>query len=142
MRHELPFLVLHGAIIAKLLVVAATAGGPGLVWLVRRKRDAKQARSELHARLGLVAAPTDGEATVRGTLREAGPQRWLDCAGERIDLEGEIRVVRGTRATWRRKQSTASQFVRDGDDVIASGQLARRPGDNAAASSYRSMATG
>src|SRR5512140_848271 len=105
---ELPFLVVYGAIVAKVLVAGTTVAGLGLAWWARKKRDAAHARSELGARLGRVVAPVEGEATVRGTLRESGGRRWLDCAGERIDLEGEVHVVRGTHATWRRGQATAS----------------------------------
>lgn len=138
---ELPFLVVYGAIVAKVLVAGMTVAILGLVWRTRKKRDAEQARRELGARLERVVAPVEGEATGRGTLRERGGRRWLDCAGERIDLEGEVHVVRGTHATWRRRQAAASHSVRDGDDVIAFGRVTRRPGDEDTASSYRSAVT-
>jgi hypothetical protein len=135
----LPFLVVYGAIVAKVLVAAATVAGTYLVWKTRWVSDAEWAQAELTARLKRVVAPMEGRRTVRGTLRECGDRRWVDCAGEQIDLEGEIYVVRGTQM---RRAAATGLSVRDGDDVIVSGQLAPRLGEEDVASSYRSAVTG
>jgi len=139
---ELPFLVVHGALVAKLLVLLMVLTMLGVVWRVRRKTDADRARSALEEWLRQVGAPAEGDVTLSGTLRDAGGQRWLDCAGERVDLAGEVHVARGTRVTWSRWQRTASQSVSDGDDVLASGRLVRQLGNERAADGYRSAATG
>lgn len=68
--------------------------------------------------------------------REDGGRCWLDCGGEPVDLEGEVRVVRGTRARWRWRDPHPVHRVGGGDQVLARGWLTRR-GGGAADASYR-----
>lgn len=137
---ELSFLVVHGGVVAKALVAATTAAGLAVVWRDRWRRDAAKTERTLRTHRERITAPVDGDVTVIGTLREEGDLRWLDCAGQRIHLAGELHVVRGTRMTWPHGQSAARHTVCDGDAVIATGKLARTP-SSVEPSSYRGDAT-
>jgi hypothetical protein len=143
----MPWYVAHGNIVAWLLVGIVAVAPLGVIRLVRARRDRKLAREDRAPFEIGSRAPGEGPITVRGILRggtvtwtetSSGvklvrPETlWLEHEGERIDLVGEILVVRGTRATatWR----TRSYEVREGDNVIVRGTASRTT------SSYREQA--
>ena len=135
---ELPFLAVHGGIIAKLLVGAIAGIASGAVWVVRVRGDLQRARRDVRARARTATRLSEGVVALRGVWREDRGRRWLDCGGEPVELDGEIRVLRGTRARWRWRDPGPIHRVADGDEVLAHGRLARRADD--AAASYREPA--
>ena len=110
---ELPWLVVHGAVFWKVLLVIATAAvffgwiGVG-TW--RRRRAARMWARGFARR---VAAPNEGAVVLEGVLRGGGVRTlhdethraasdrdrelWLECHGERVQLEGPIELAHGTR---------------------------------------------
>jgi hypothetical protein len=164
---RLPFLVEHGPIVWRGLAVIAAAVAIAVVRRARARRERRATARELAVRTAEVTAPVEGRATVRGTLRggraasvsllhlrgprpyydERSPGLWLDCDGQRVELVGAIRVVRGTRAVSTRDRRSAvpddelavrsspilhrlpalAVSVRDGDEVFATARLAPRP---------------
>ena len=165
---RLPFLVEHGPIVWQGLAAIAAAVAIAVVRRVRARREHRATARELAARTAEVTAPVEGSATVRGTLRggraasvsllhlrgprpyydERAPALWLDCDGQRVELDGAIRVVRGTRAVSTGDRRCAlpddelavrsspilhrlpalAVSVRDGDEVFAAARLVPRPG--------------
>jgi len=176
---RLPFLVEHGAILWQGLAAAAAVLAIAVVRRARARRERRATARDLAACAAQVTAPVAGRATVRGTLRggraasvsllhlrgprpyyhERAPELWLDCDGERVALDGAIRVVRGTRVVSSRDRGSAipddelavrsspvlhrlpavAVSVRDGDDVFVTAHLAPRPGDEVRG--YREAAT-
>jgi hypothetical protein len=129
--HRLPFLVVHGAIVAKLLVLAAAVLASCAVRVVRYALDRRCARRALRERARVITGLAEGSVALHGVWREDRGRCWLDCGGEPVDLDGEVRVVRGTRARWRWRDRAPIHRVHSGDEVIASGQLTRRGGAEA-----------
>lgn len=165
---RLPFLVEHGPIVWQGLAAIAAGVAIGIVRRARARREQRRTAHELAARAAEATAPVEGRATVRGTLRggraasvsllhlrgprpyydERAPELWLDCDGQRVALDGAIRVVRGTRVVSTRDRRSAvpddelavrsspilhrlpamAVSVRDGDDVFVTARLAPRPG--------------
>jgi hypothetical protein len=121
----LPFLVEHGWLVSKLLCAACGAVGAATVWLVGRWRDLRRTRRRVRDQLRTAGAPAIGATMVRGVIHEASGERWLVIGGERVELSGNIRVVRGTRTRWSLGAMSVTHAVDDGDEVIARGQLAR-----------------
>jgi hypothetical protein len=175
---ELPFLVVHGALAWKILAAATAAGAlAGPLWL-RRRAERRRAAADLAELSAGVSAPTDGPAAVRGVLRGGSAQTlavafatradrlhhdrsdglWLDCDGERVDLIGPVRVLRGSCGQASRGlpralpeairaqepdpgQAARLAIIADGDVVIARGRLARRA-SAAEVNDYRAPAGG
>ncbi|HEX3758449.1 MAG TPA: hypothetical protein VHW23_07065 [Kofleriaceae bacterium] len=165
---SLPFLVEHGAIVWQGLAALAAVSAVGAVRRARARWERRATARDLAAYAAQTTAPVEGRATIRGTLRggraasvsllhlrgprpyydERAPQLWLDCDGERVALDGAIRVVRGTRVVSTRDRRSAipddelavrsspvlhrlpamAVSVRDGDDVFVTAHLASRPG--------------
>lgn len=165
---RLPFLVEHGPVVWQGLVAIAAAVAILVVRRARARWERRATARELAARAAGTTAPVEGRATVRGTLRggraasisllhlrgprpyydERAPALWLDCDGQRVELDGAIRVVRGTRIVTTRDRRSAvpddelavrsspilhrlpamAVSVRDGDDVYVTARLAPRPG--------------
>lgn len=165
---RLPFLVEHGPIVWRGLAAIAAIVAIAAVRRVRAYREHRATARELAACAAAATAPVEGRATVRGTLRggraasvsllhlrgprpyydERAPELWLDCDGQRVALDGAVRVVRGTRAVSSRDRRSAvpddelavrsspilhrlpalAVSVRDGDEVFATARLAPRPG--------------
>jgi hypothetical protein len=165
---RLPFLVEHGPIVWRGLAAIAAIIAIAVVRRARTYREHRATARELAACAAAATAPVEGRATVRGTLRggraasvsllhlrgprpyydERAPELWLDCDGQRVALDGAIRVVRGSRAVSSRDRRSAvpddelavrsspilhrvpalAVSVRDGDEVFATARLAPRPG--------------
>lgn len=135
---ELPFLVVHGAVIAKLVVGVPAAAGLGAILLTRRRRDRRAARQIVAAWTAQVTGPTEGEVTLCGVFRETATEAWLEVAGERVVLATPPTVLRGSRARWSWHAATPSHTIADRDEVVVRGQLARQADGTAdAAASYR-----
>jgi hypothetical protein len=131
----LPLLVEHGWLISKLIVVLCAGVGVISIIALRRMRVARAARAEVLRRRATVAAPTEGNVTLRATYRERDGARWLEDGDQRIELVGDLRVVLGTSERWPRDASSPVASVRDGDDVVVRGRFART--ENAANASVR-----
>lgn len=111
---QLPFLVVHGAAVWKVLDLALAGGTLGLARQVRHWRARRRARALAGLRLSVLTAIAEGPAWVRGRLRggslatlargEAHEDRgagaaWLEGeGGARIELAGAPRVLAGSRA--------------------------------------------
>ena len=172
---QLPWLIAHGAWVWK--VVAAASAGEAIRLGRRRayRRAVQGTDAALAARLAQVTAPVAGEVTVRGVLRggeiasvfvarpgddelayavDAPRRRWVDCDGERVELAGEIRVVRGARPDAARaaagdgaqlhapaavRQLDGWASVDDGHEVLVTARLAPEAGR--AATGYRDAST-
>lgn len=134
---ELPFLVVHGQIVAMLLVLAVAAIACVPIRWVRRALDRRRARRDVRVRARTATALAEGGVALHAVWREAGGRCWLDVGGEPVDLEGELRVVRGTRARWRWRDPRPVHQLCSGDEVLACGQLSRRGDGAAAEASYR-----
>src|SRR5262245_49721127 len=93
MMAGLPFLVVHGALIAKLLVGLAVIVGFGGVLALRDLAARRAARREVEELAGKVTAPHEGRGVVRGAYRG----KWLDCAGEKIAIADPM-IVYGSHA--------------------------------------------
>ena len=121
---SLPALVVWGAVISKAIVVGIPAAAAALVYRVRRRRDLARALTDVD-RLGLgIDAPREGPIAVLGSYHcTPGTEAWLDCDGERVTLDGDVSIVRGTVARWKRGVRTYA--LRDGDAVIALGRMSR-----------------
>lgn len=111
---SVPFVVVHGAVIWKLSLVAVTGAVLALVALVRRRRAHRAVIAKLVA-LGHRSDP----GVVRGTLGggelatltaaasdrsgmivEARPEAlWIETTEGRVTLDGVVRVVAGSHAT-------------------------------------------
>ncbi|HEX4416720.1 MAG TPA: hypothetical protein VH165_02425 [Kofleriaceae bacterium] len=112
-HHDLPFLIVHGAAVWKLLLVGLVA----LVALLHGVWRRVHARRAARAAVSALDRET-GEGVVRGTLGgegvgplastliadkgpahdERAPEIWIETADGRVALEGAIRVVTGSRA--------------------------------------------
>jgi hypothetical protein len=160
---DLPLLVVHGALIAKLAVVVLAAAGLVALTQRRRRAERRRTRDAVAARSVALTGLAPGFASLRGRLEgtactlteiegfsgDAGHHRSellvVDVAGERVELTGDVRVVRGTVATagWRAMPpgtpSVLTQDTRrgprrlfsigDGAEVVAQGVLERRAAD-------------
>ncbi|MEO8705259.1 MAG: hypothetical protein ABI867_34775 [Kofleriaceae bacterium] len=119
---NLPFLIEHGAVIAKVAVATIAVCGLAAFQLVRRHRDRRQARRDAD-RLSLsVDEPRLGPIAVVGRFCET--DRSLTVSGARVALDGEIIIIRGSRARWTRGTRTYS--IHDGDQIIAVGDMTNR----------------
>ena len=118
---DLPFLVVHGALIAKLAVALIASAWFAFVMISRRQRERRRTHHIVAARAVALTALVPGFASLRGRLHgtactlteiegvtgDAGHERsdplFVDVAGARVELTGTVRVVRGTHATagWR-----------------------------------------
>lgn len=176
---RLPFLVEYGAVVWKAIAVIAGALAIAAVRRYHARWAQRATARELAARAARTTAPVEGVTTIRGTLRGGGaasisilhlrgarpyyderaPKLWLDCDGERIALDGPIRVVRGSRVVSTRDRGSAvpedelavrssavlhrltavTVSVRDGDPVFVSAQLSPRAGSDALG--YREAST-
>ena len=140
---ELPFLVVHGWWIAKLLVIACGALGLVVIRALRRRAERKDIEMQLLARTGALCGLEVGPVSVRGQLRgravttfalDGTPARersetvTIEVEGRPVEVRGDIDVVRGSqaRASYRRGRTFT---VADGDEVIAKGTLAHVAGD-------------
>jgi hypothetical protein len=131
----LPVLVAWGSVISK-LVVAALAGGAVLGYrALRNRRDVRAALGDARRMTLSVDEPREGPIAVAGIYHADG---WLDCGGQRVVLVGELSIVRGSSATWKRGVRTYA--LRDGDGVVAIGRMSRRAG--ADGTDYREAAGG
>ncbi len=117
MQADLPFLIIHGAWIWIVPVVAVTGGAIGLMGLVRRYIARKDARARA-AKLdttdpGVVRGKLGGgSAATLSVTRDHVVSRldwreselWIDTGDGKVLLDGTIRVVAGARTVARRKK--------------------------------------
>jgi hypothetical protein len=152
---ELPVLVVHGAILWKVLLAVLVAASFGLVTLVRVCWLRWRVRADVRARLGNAGRLDEGYACFRGRLRDgalatlaggrvrhhhADGQPYIECAdGQHVELAGVHRVVVGSRAAtsrWGVPAGTPPSIgdrggrwilhsVEGGDAIVARGKLAR-----------------
>lgn len=137
---ELPFLLVHGAIVWKVLLVALIFATFGIIAVIRSWCVRRAARSQVAWSSRKLTPLAEGPVTLRGRLHgyvrtiDTG-DAWhhdrhdlvlLDCGGERIELIGNAATVHGSRTTrvswWQR---SLLRGVHDGDDVIVKGTLRR-----------------
>jgi hypothetical protein len=95
----------------------------GIIQLLRRRGDVKRARIAVRLVTYSISEPRQGPIAVTGVYRESQSERWMECKGQRVALEGPVEVVRGTRGRWQRGVRTYT--VRDGEVVIALGIMSR-----------------
>jgi tetratricopeptide (TPR) repeat protein len=162
---RLPFVVVHGWWISKVLVVACGALALLVAWLFARRKEHRRVARERAKRGEVVVGLKAGQVTIHGKLRgraatafgdigrivrERSDEVVLDVDGQSVVLRGEIEVVAGTRAAATRRgvppgfvTHTASgpwraYAVGDGDEVFATGKLSNVAGS--AEGAYRDSA--
>ncbi|MGE5182683.1 MAG: hypothetical protein ACM31C_11500 [Acidobacteriota bacterium] len=116
-------LVDNGDVISYALAGVLAVVGLVVVQLVRRRRDLRKARDAVRLVTYSIAEPRPGPVAVKEVWRAGGEPR-IECGGERVFIEGEPDVQRGTRARWARGVRTYA--VREGEAVIAIGVMAKR----------------
>lgn len=137
---RLPFLVVHGALVWKVLLAVLVAATLAIGHAIRGALARRRARSVRDALMATVSAPRPGAIVVRGRVCDGAAfddpstSLVLDCDGERVVLVGAIHVEQGS--TVRRDASTLVCSVRVGDEVLAAGTLAMAPAP-AEPASYR-----
>jgi len=120
-------LVDNGVAIGYGLVGALAVLGLVVVQLFRRRADVKKAR-EAHRLASLSVNPLRaGPIAVTGTYRATTGERWLECSGQRVALDGDVHVVAGTRGRW--KAGTRTYSLRDRDPVVAIGVMSKQGAD-------------
>jgi hypothetical protein len=119
-------LVRYGDVIGYAVVGVIALIALGVIQLIRRRRDVGRARVAVRLVTYSICEPRQGPVAVTGTYHESPRERWIDCRGQRVSLEGGIDVVRGTRASWQR--GTRTYALRDGDSVYAIGVMSRIQG--------------
>src|SRR5688572_11818313 len=115
---DLPFTLVHGAWVWKVLVVLAIALALGVQIGARWLRARRTARGDAREWSGRATALHDGDVIVRATVRggtattlAVGEARFhhrddglrFEAGGEPIAVDGEVDVVHGTRAATRRR---------------------------------------
>jgi hypothetical protein len=141
---NLPFLIVHGALIWKVCVGAMALAPFPVIRLFRRLRANRGARRHIleqmiHVTPALRAGPAvlygrlgGGHAwTVargRTQIDESSGELWIDFRGERIVLPDSIRVERGTRVAHKRSWWCASRVttIGPGDEILVTGYLEER----------------
>jgi hypothetical protein len=156
---DLPVLITYGAWIAPVAVLAMSGLLLGATELWRRWRERRRVADEIAVRMSGTTAFAPGYVAMQGQLHGSAAslvspdiaaisdvsQRsetlWIDVAGERVDLVGEVRVLCGTRraACWGALPKGTPAALRDGipgsrrrlfavgdgDDVFVQGVLQR-----------------
>src|SRR5262249_31716673 len=118
---DLPFLMIHGAWIWIVPVVAVTGGAIGGTGPVRRwwaRKDARGRPAKLHTPApGIVRGTLGGgsAATLAVTRYQVvprldwrEPELWIDTGEGKVILDGTIRVVAGARTVARRRKPPVS----------------------------------
>ncbi|HEY5946113.1 MAG TPA: hypothetical protein VIV40_11510, partial [Kofleriaceae bacterium] len=118
------YLVQYGEVIGYAAVGVFALISLGIIQLMRRRADAKKARIAVRLASYSISEPRQGPIAVTGTHHQTQSERWLECKGQRVTLDGPVEVVRGTRARWQRGERTYT--VKDGDVAIAIGIMSRR----------------
>jgi hypothetical protein len=122
---ELPFLIVYGAWVWKVLLVVIPVAIVATRWALSLRRLTVAARAAVAAALARRATRlAEGEIVVVGTLRDDA----VECGGERIAFDGSITVPHGEPPD-------------EGDDVIVQGVLVRRA-DASTGRDYRTAAGG
>lgn len=165
---ELPFLVVHGAFVWKVLLVVLVGGTAAITIAVRNRTARKRARAIATELVREVKPLAEGAACVRGVLRDGSLHTLsrtnvdrdhlegtpvVECDdGRRIAIARAARVVAGSRATSSTlrvptatpdpladiKGAWVLSSVREGDEVVVRGTAKRAPQD----ASYRDDASG
>lgn len=117
------YLIRYGDVIGYVVVGLIAVLALGVVQLLRRRRDLGRARVAVRLVTYSICEPRQGPVAVTGTYRESQSERWIDAKGQRVSFDGNIDVVRGTRARWQR--GTRTYALRDRDEVIAIGVMSR-----------------
>lgn len=152
---HLPFTVVHGRMISGVLVATGGVLGVLAVRLLRGRSERAFVAYQRKKRVGAAGALVAGRATIRGQLRgraamavshdgtairERSDELVLDVNGTLVEIRGDVDVAGGTRAkaSWRQgppglvakqaRDAWRAYEVRDGDDVIATGELANVAG--------------
>ena len=116
---ELPFLVVHGALVSKILVLAGAALGVAAMWLLALRRERERLRWQRATRGAVLRSLAPGTATIIGTLRgraatassslgkvirTRSDELVLEVEGTPVALRGDVEVTAGSRAraSWRR----------------------------------------
>jgi len=120
---DLELLVEQGEVIGYALIGVLALLGFTVIHLLRRRGDLKRARMAVHLASLSINEPRPGPIAVTGSYHEATTQRWLECNGQRVAIDGGIDVVRGTRARWR--DGARTYTVGTGDTVIAIGVMSK-----------------
>jgi hypothetical protein len=153
---QLPFLVVHGALVWKLLLVGLVAATYAVSYALRQRGARKVARDEIARQLREVSNPKPGASTIRGRIKsgaaltarqpdasfDAPPgELTIDCEGTLVELVGTVRVEHGatTSGSWRAPNGVVAGLVRSnptllrsvgiGDEVIVSGVLVEGPAE-------------
>ena len=116
-------LIEYGEVVGYAVIFLFALGGLGIVQMFRRRGDVKKARLAVRLVSHSLAEPRVGPVAVTGTWHEEKGDRWLQCWGQRVTLDGPVEVVRGTSARW--KGGTRTYAVSDGDTVITIGVMSK-----------------
>jgi len=117
-------LIEYGDVVGYVVIALFAFLGLGLVQLFRRRGDVKKARVAVRLVSHSIAEPRVGPVAVTGTYHESEGERWLQCWGQRVVLDGPVEVMRGTSARW--KGGQRAYAVADGDTVITIGVMSKR----------------
>lgn len=157
---DLPFLIVHGAIVWKVLLVVLPVIAFGVMQSRRWRKARRRQREELAALSERATTRLEsGPVCLRGTIRDgtlasvvildstSHPRTgtpWLDCSGERVDLDGDVRVDHAASVHPGRRVlgiwHAQVRMIAADTEVIAEGTLARRASPNEAG--YREAAGG
>lgn len=138
----LPFLVVHGAWIWKLVLIALVAGTVSLLAYRRRRAERRAVALELE-QLGVgLQGIGVGATRVRGTVTSGGAatdyRRWgktdesaelvIESDGARLRIESPSYVMQDShtrRARWFRHTEALTRSIAAGDQVIAVGEVVK-----------------
>jgi hypothetical protein len=123
---SLPFLIVHGALVWKALFAAGVGGGFALTRALRYRRDRRDIRDLLAATPGTLRGKLIGTAATHEAISkkfERSSELALDVGGERVELRGDVWVVRGAAIATRWLRRARLHVLRAGDEVIATGTV-------------------
>jgi len=161
-RLELPFLIVHGAVVWKVLLFTLVIASLAALAFVRARIARRRARVAIKERLRAEPSSSSDNVTLSGELCEGfaitltqGERQTssrsdalsLLVEGERIALEGDVRIEHGSReqSTWlriprdlpsdlegwpTRLRPTITRAIEKGDRVIVTASERTKPGDN------------
>jgi hypothetical protein len=117
------YVVPNGEVIGYALVGVIALLGLAIVQLFRRRSDLAKARIAVRLATYSISVPRPGPIAVKGPYHQTADERWLSANGQRVDLDGPIEIVRGTRGRW--KSGTRTYTVKEADEVIAIGIMSK-----------------
>ncbi len=143
---SLPFLVVHGALVWKALIVVAALGSIGLVRLAQRaiaRRDARRAVQTLDHKTdeGVVRGKLGGgsaatliavrRSRMTDTLDHRGDALWIETSDGKVELDGAVRIIAGSHASAARNHlpDATPGALAESENVVTATLASVAPGD-------------